>query len=342
MSAPAYQGPVSDHFDGKRFFNHDPIRHSSGQFLKWILTRRPGPWRRRTEIDPAPPPPQRVSAGRLRVTFVNHATVLIQMDGLNVLTDPTWSEDCSPLPWLGLGTKRRRVPGLGINGLPPIDAVIISHNHYDHMNIDTLKRLAGKHSPRLFSGLGNGRFLSGQGIADCTEMDWWQSVSLSDDVRLISVPARHFSGRGLFDRCRTLWSGFVIEGPAGLVYFAGDTGFGGHFQRIRGTLGPPRLALLPIGAFQPRWFMGPVHLSPEEAVEAHRILGAGTSMAIHFGTFPLGDDGQDEPVERLNRALGAAGQYGDGFWVLGHGESRELPPLTRSGPAHNGSLDPAI
>ncbi|UCG32688.1 MAG: MBL fold metallo-hydrolase [Phycisphaerales bacterium] len=334
VSAPAYQGPVSDHFDGKRFFNHDPIQHSSGQFIKWILTRRPGPWRQRSEIGPAPSPPQRVSAGRLRVTFINHATTLIQMDELNILTDPTWSEDCSPLPWFGFGPRRRCPPGLGIEELPPLDAVIVSHDHYDHMNVDTLKRLVTKRGPRLFVGLGNGGFLTAQGVAGCTEMDWWQSVSLSKDVRLTSVPARHFSGRGLFDRCRTLWSGFVIEGPAGVVYFAGDTGLGSHFQQIRRRFGPPRLALLPIGAFQPRWFMGPVHLSPEEAVEAHRILGAGTSMAIHFGTFPLGDDGQDEPVERLNRAVEAAGHGRGDFWVLGHGECREVPPVAakRTGP----------
>jgi L-ascorbate metabolism protein UlaG (beta-lactamase superfamily) len=264
------------------------------------------------------------------------------MDELNILTDPTWSEECGPFPWLGLGPRRRRPPGLGINELPPIDAVIISHNHYDHMNVDTLKRLVAEHDPRLFAGLGNGEFLTAQGMAGCTEMDWWQSVSLSDDVRLTSVPARHFSGRSLFDRCRTLWSGFVIEGPAGVVYFAGDTGFGGHFQRIRDRFGPPRLALLPIGAFQPRWFMGPVHLSPDEAVEAHHILGAGTSMAIHFGTFPLGDDGQEEPVEGLNRALEASGQARGSFWVPGHGESRDIPPVTHSGPAHKGRFDPAI
>ena len=334
MPAPAYQGPVSDHCDGRRFFNQDPIKHSFGQFLKWVFMRRPPPWHHRTETVPALPPPQHVPTGGLRVTFVNHATVLIQMDGLNVLTDPTWSEDCSPLSQFGLGPWRRRPPGLGLDELPPIDAVIISHNHYDHMNLDTLKRLAAEHGPRLFVGLGNGGFLAAHDLADAVELDWWQSASLNEDVRLTSVPARHFSGRGLFDRCRTLWSGFVMEGPAGVVYFAGDTGFGGHFRQIRDRFGPPRLAVLPIGAFQPRWFMGQVHLSPEEALEAHRILGAGTSMAIHFGTFPLGDDGQDEPVERLHRALEAAGQAQDVFWVLDHGENREVPPIieSRAGP----------
>ena len=365
FSTPSYHGPVSDHFDGKHFFNAPRMtRDHFRTFIKWMLTRKPGPWLDWTDVPYGEPPPKRVDKGALRVTFVNHSTVLIQMDGLNILTDPIWSMRSSPVSWVG--PKRHRPPGIRFEDLPPIDVVIINHNHYDHMDVPTLKRLVETYHPRIFVGLGNQAFLERHGIKDAHDMDWWNSVllskppkkssfdviaseakqshgiatalsgprndffggSLSADVTLTFVPSRHFSGRSFCDRNRTLWGSFVIKGPAGVVYFAGDTGFGPQFEEIRKRFGPPRLALLPIGAYLPRWFMSPVHLSPEEAVQAHKILGAQTSMAIHFGTFRLGDDGQFEPIEQLFKALDTEGVSPKNFWVLNFGEGRDVPPAS--------------
>lgn len=172
---------------------------------------------------------------------------------------------------------------------------------------------------------GNRRLLDRAGLRGGEELEWWKSVVVADGVRVAAVPARHFSGRGLFDRNRSLWAGFVVSGPAGSAYFAGDTGFGPHFQEIRDRFGSPRLAFLPIGAYRPEWFMSRVHTSPTEALRAHRILGAGTSVGIHFGTFRLADDGQDEPPERIEALLREEVAPGPRFWILGFGEGRDVP-----------------
>jgi L-ascorbate metabolism protein UlaG (beta-lactamase superfamily) len=322
FSGPGHQGPVSDHFDGTRFHNRPDVPHGGfGAFIKWQRTRQLGPW---TERDApfGPRPPARVTGGGMRVTFVNHATVLIQQDGVNVLTDPIWSLRASPVSFAG--PRRQRPPGLRFEDLPAIDAVVLSHNHYDHMDLATLRRLEQAHHPRFFCGLGNKALLERAGLGRVTELDWWQSLPLTAAVDLIAVPNQHFSNRGLFDRDRTLWLGYVLRGPAGLAYFAGDTGLGPHYAEIRRRLGAPRLAVLPIGAYRPSWFMSPVHQSPAQALEAHAALEAGTSVAIHFGTFPLGDDGQDEPpaaLEAARRALASPPR----FWVLDFGEGREVP-----------------
>jgi L-ascorbate metabolism protein UlaG (beta-lactamase superfamily) len=255
---------------------------------------------------------------------VNHATVLIQMDGLNILTDPVWSERIGPVSWAG--PKRHRPPGIRFEDLPPIDVVLVSHSHYDHMDMPTLASLRDEHGPRFYTGLGNEPVLAAGGIDGAVEMDWWDEVEIADGVTLAFVPARHFSGRGLCDRNRTLWGGFAIRGPAGTVYFAGDTGAENDFERIRDTYGAPRLAMIPIGAFLPAWFMQPVHTSPEQAVEVHERLGAGVSMPIHYGTFRLGDDGQFEPVERLAKALIERPDALPDFWIMGFGEGRNVPP----------------
>lgn len=322
LSVPVYEGPGSDHFAGGRFRNPSPDeRHGFLDFLRWRLTRRPGSWRSWTDSPPGDPPPRTVAGGRLRVTFVGHATVLVQMDGLNVLTDPVWSDRVSPLTWAG--PQRVRRPGIRFEDLPPVDVVLISHNHYDHLDLATLKRLRDEHHPRFVVPLGNGALLESEGVVGATELDWWQDISVGEGVRVLCVPARHFSGRGLSDRDRTLWSGYVIEGPSGAVYFAGDTAAGPHFAQVRERFASVRLALLPIGAFLPRWFMRPIHVSPEEAVEAHETLGARTSVAIHFGTFPLGDDGETEAVEGLGRALKERGVPPEEFRVPGFGEGFE-------------------
>jgi L-ascorbate metabolism protein UlaG (beta-lactamase superfamily) len=200
------------------------------------------------------------------------------------------------------GPKRHHAPGIRFDDLPPIDVVLVSHNHYDHMDVPTLDRLKREHQPRIFTGLGNSAFLKG-----AVDLDWWQSAEIGPDVRIHAVPAQHFSSRGLSDRDANLWCGYVIEAPGGPIYFAGDTGWGSHFAKIRERFGAARLALLPIGAFRPEWFMCAVHISPREAVRAAEALGAETSIPMHYYTFHLGDDGQDEPAEVLRSELAAGG-----------------------------------
>jgi L-ascorbate metabolism protein UlaG (beta-lactamase superfamily) len=321
-----YSGPTSDHFDGEHFFNpgHSGPR-GAGSIFKWLMTRQPGPWRKWTEDPPGPPPPQRVSDGRLLVTHVGHSTVLIQMDGINILTDPVWSHRASPLSWIG--PPRHRPPGLRFEDLPPIDLILQSHDHYDHYDLATLRRIAAERHPKFVVPLGLRVRLEAHGIAsqaNATELDWWQSANMTPEIKITAVPARHFSGRGLRDRNRTLWSGYVVEGPSGVVYFAGDTAYGGHFLQIRKMFPSIRLAFIPICAMRPRWLMGPVHIAPAEAVRAHQELAAATSIGIHFGTFRLADDGEDEPVTELQRALDAAGEPRPRFWTLAPGEGREV------------------
>jgi L-ascorbate metabolism protein UlaG (beta-lactamase superfamily) len=325
FSAPGYRGPVTDHFDGEKFLNPGPIKqHGFSDFIRWRISRKLGYWDNWTRSYPDDLPPESVDGNELRVTYINHATVLIQMAGLNLLTDPVWSYRIGPMK--GIGLRRHREPGIGFRDLPPIDAVLISHNHYDHLDLPTLRRLAREHNPQFISGLGNRLLLEPNGVKSCVEVDWWQSVELPGGARVTCVPAQHFSARGLSDRDRTLWCGFVIQGPAGPVYFSGDTGMGPHFELIKQRFGDMRLALLPIGAYLPRWFMKPVHISPADAVAVHKLLGASTSVAIHFGTFPLGDDGQYEPLEALGHALAREGEPEPRFWVLDFGEGRDIPP----------------
>jgi L-ascorbate metabolism protein UlaG (beta-lactamase superfamily) len=295
--------------------------------IGWLISRDVGAWDARSDARPGDAPSEHQSFGGLRVTFVNHATCLIQMDHLNVLTDPVWSDHVGPTSWLGLA--RRRVPGIRFEDLPPIDAVLISHDHYDHLDLPTLQRLSERFRPRVFAGIGSRELLARHGIARVHELDWWESAELAPGVRLSFVPARHRSGRGPFDRNRRLWGGYVIEGSSGPVVFAGDTGYGPQFEEIRKRFGPARLALLPIGAYEPRWFMQAVHMNPAEAVRAHRDLDAALSVGIHFGTFVAGDDGQRQPLEDLDRALHATTGVRPDVRVLVEGEAFDVPRVTR-------------
>jgi L-ascorbate metabolism protein UlaG (beta-lactamase superfamily) len=329
FSAPYYDGPASNHFDGERFFNPNGAlaNKSFRELIRWQFNRKVGPWRDWVDSRPGSPPPGRVTKGNMRVTFINHATLLVQLDGVNVLTDPIWSERASPLPWIG--PRRVRNPGIRFEDLPPIEAVVLSHNHYDHTDLPTLQRLQRSHDPVFYCHLGNKALLEQAGISRIVEMDWWDAYDINGLVKVHSVPAQHFSARGTFDQNRTLWGGYVLSGPAGNLFFAGDTGMGPHFDEIRQRFGPIRMSLLPIGAFRPEWFMKEAHISPDEAVEAHRRLSSSTSMAIHYGTFHLGDDGETEPVERLHKAMKSAGVSPARFWVMEFGEGRDIPPIRR-------------
>lgn len=318
LSAPRYRGQITDHFDGRNFHNLEgPSRSGFVDFLRWKLTGKPGEWNKWIDAETSSPPPNRVDGEMLRITFINHATALIQTAGLNILTDPIWSDRASPFTWAG--PKRHRAPGLRFEDLPPIDVVLLSHNHYDHLDIATLLRLKQDHDPRFIAGLGNRALLQNHGITEAIELDWWDKTHLSDRVTVNCVPAQHFSGRSLSDLDCTLWCGFVIQAAAGNIYFAGDTARGEHFKQIKEQFGEFRLALLPIGAYLPGWFMHPVHLSPAEAVNTHYLLQPDVSVAIHFGTFALGDDGEVEPVRELR---GALDNQISNFWILEHGEGR--------------------
>lgn len=328
FSAPAYRGPISDHFNGKRFHNNGAEAGGFIDLLRWLFNREVGHWNDFTEAEPAPAPPERVGIGGLRATFVNHSTVLLQLDGINIITDPVWSHRVSPVSFSG--PVRHRPPGIRFEDLPPIDVVLLSHNHYDHLDAPTMKRLAKEHHPRIYTSLGNAAYLDTLGIHGALDMDWWDSAEMPGGMKLTCVPAQHFSGRGTGDRDRTLWCGFVFEGSSGQIYFAGDSGVGKHFDEIAKRFRNIRLAMLPIGAYRPRWFMAPMHMGPDDAVRIHQLLASAMSMAIHFGTFALADDGETEPVELLNETLDALGIPREKFWAPANGESKDIiaPPLS--------------
>ena len=322
FSAPRYSGKVSDHFNGKTFHNLEKSEAKGfGEAFKWMLNRKPGKWTRVENASFGEKPPARIEKD-VRITFVNHSTFLIQTDGFNILTDPVWSDRTSPVSWAG--PKRMRPPGLRFEDLPKIDAVIISHNHYDHLDLPTLEKIFEKYSPRIVAPLGIKRFLESKGM-NVEEVDWWDEVHLNDAISVHPVPAQHFSGRGMFDRNATLWCGFVIKTNRGNLYFAGDTGYGERtIREIANRHSPIRAAMLPIGAYKPEWFMSPIHISPEGAVKIHMELKAEISIAMHFGTFPLADDGQFDPVEDLKIAMKKHSISPEEFLILKEGEYLEI------------------
>lgn len=322
INAPTYKGPKSGHFDGKTFSNFDGIKaRGLWDVIKWALTEDPGEWKELGEqdIQYGQPPRKHIDDGTLSVTFVNHATFLIQVNGLNILTDPIWSLRASPFQWIG--PKRMRPPGIRFEDLPKIDLVLISHNHYDHLDINTVKRLKEEHHPKFITPLGVSAYLHENGIGHTAEMDWWDELKISDSVSVSAVPAQHFSGRGLTDRDKTLWCGFVLQTGAGTVYFAGDTGYDGIFDKIGAAFNPIDLALIPIGAYRPRWFMEPIHVDPNQALQIHRDVRARKSIGMHFGTFPLADEGMYEPHSDLESAKEKHGLAADEFITIKEGES---------------------
>ncbi len=259
----------------------------------------------------------RPDPSKIQITWIGQSSFLIQVDGMNILTDPVFSDRASPFSFIG--PKRVAPPGIPFEALPPIQAVVISHNHYDHLDAPTIRMLGN--APRYIVPLGLAAWFSGQGITNVTELDWWQEARMGRSV-ITAVPAQHFSARTLFDRNKTLWAGWIIRADAGTVYFAGCTGYMPEFKKIGKRFGPMIVSLLPIGGYSPRWFMRPVHMDPPEAVQAHRDLGSGVSIAMHWGTFRLTDEPMAEPPLYLEKSLKEAGVGKEEFIVMKFGETK--------------------
>jgi L-ascorbate metabolism protein UlaG (beta-lactamase superfamily) len=266
-----------------------------------MRTRQRGEWKETMDSPYGPPPAAKVEGDSIVVTFVNHSTFLIQTRGLNILIDPIWGKRASPVSFIG--PRRMRPPGIRFEDLQTVDIILLTHNHYDHLDIETLKKLSAKFGTKIYCPLGVGLYLVKKGIGNVTEMDWWDETDIEQGLSLICTPAQHFSGRGMFDRDRTLWSGYALRTEKGSIYYSGDTGYGDFFKEIAQRISPVRLSFLPIGAFKPEWFMSSIHTSPEDAVRIHQILNSPESIGMHFGTFPLADDGMDEPEMTLKDVL---------------------------------------
>ncbi len=325
---PFYSGPVSDHFDGTYFFNpggEEPL--GMMDLLRWRLGKGSIPW---PESFPSPfplaKPETRVTGGRLVVTMVGHASMLVQVAGLNILTDPVWSERASPFSFAG--PRRINPPGIRLDDLPPIDIVLVTHNHYDHMDLETLLALEKRNQPHFITPLANDSLIRTRVPgARITVMDWGQSQKVAPNVTIHCEPCHHWSARAMSDRRKMLWAAFVFETPAGKIYHIGDTGFhdGINYRDARKKHGGFRLANQPIGAYEPRWFMRAQHQNPEEAVEGMQLCGAAYAAGHHWGTVKLTDEGIEQPVESLQAALASRRIAKERFRPLRPGEVFEVP-----------------
>jgi len=306
----------SDHFDGTRFFNPAGVAQQPFSAVPRMLREPATAWPAHVDEPAATPVP--LGDALVVVTFIGHSTFLIQTAAGNILTDPMYSERAGPLN--RMGPRRVRCPAVRFDDLPPIATVLLSHNHYDHCDRRTLRRLAERFDPLVVTPLGNAPLVRTSGLRRVEELDWWQQARTAP-LPITLTPAQHFSARTPFDRNRALWGGFVIALPALRMYFAGDTAYGPFFPDIRQRLGPIDLALLPIGAYEPRWVMRAVHMNPEEAVQAHLDLWAAFSIGMHFGTFRLTKEGIDEPLGALDEARQAHAVPPAAFRTLRFGES---------------------
>jgi L-ascorbate metabolism protein UlaG (beta-lactamase superfamily) len=317
--------PLSDHCNGKTFFNPgDRAERGLLEVLRWKLTSRVTPWPCWVKLDPvaAPPAPGR---DEIVVTWVNHSTFLLQTPCGNFLTDPVFSDRASPLNWIG--PRRVHAPGVPFAALPRIHGVLLSHDHYDHCDLPTLRRLAASHQPCILAPLGHHALLAEAGITGVTDLDWWQSHAWAPDCTITLTPARHWCRRRIGATNHRLWGGFFLRVRTQHAYFAGDSGYEPDlFKTIGRRLGPPDLAMIPIGAYEPRWFMQTAHMNPAESVQVHRDLGARRSIAMHWGCWHLTDEGRLDPPRALAAALSAAGIPSDAFQAVVPGASVTVRP----------------
>jgi L-ascorbate metabolism protein UlaG (beta-lactamase superfamily) len=331
-----YRGPVSDHYDGEHFFNPDgkvapdgvPGGGSRLAFLWRMVTGSDGrpAWPRHVPVTQGKPA-ARVDGDRLVVTWIGHATVLIQTQGLNILTDPVWSGVSGPFD--RLGPTRVAAPGVAIDDLPAIDLILVSHNHYDHLDKTTLKRLWARDRPRIFTSLGNDSVIAQTGAAS-TALDWGQRVTVAPGIDVIATRAHHWGSRWGTDRNRALWSGFVLALPrGGNVYFTGDSGLGdGQWPAEAAAHGPIRLALIPIGAFRfvPGQMAAGSHIGPMDAVRVFARTRAARAIPIHWGTFRLSYEGYDTPPSMLDALMRGTGGDPASFAAIAIGDAVEIPP----------------
>lgn len=328
-----YRGPTSDHFDGQRFYNPGGSasvagsrRISLGRFIRFAMGRDRAQWPENVPVTHARPP-ARIAGDRMLATWVGHSTVLVQTDSLNILTDPIWSERASPFGFTG--PKRVRAPGIRFQDLPKIDLVVVSHNHYDHMDVATLKRLWDRDRPLIVTSLGNDTILRRAGIPSIAR-DWGGRVAVKPGVEVIVDRVHHWDSRWMSDRNRALWSGFTVILPGGNLFFTGDTGWGnGSWVAEAARQGPPRLALIAIGAFRPREMMYDSHIGPEEAVQVFEGLGARSAIGVHWGTFQLSIERMNEPREVLAEELARKGIDPARFRTLEPGENFDVPPIVQ-------------
>ena len=332
---PLAVNPTSHHRPGGGYQNPWPNTALSGfrDFLRWRLVER-----RNHPIAPNPPrdslprrPPSialpRAEPGYRSLTWIGHATALLQLGRVNILTDPMWSERASPLQWIG--PRRLMSPGLDFEALPPLDLVVLSHNHYDHLDAGTVRRIAARFPDTLWlCPLGLGQLLHSFGVRQAIERDWWQTAE-TPMFSATCAPAQHFSARGLGDRNETLWCSWIVQADGARVFFAGDTALHPAFADIGARLGPFDLVMLPIGAYEPRWFMRRVHMNPADAVAAYRAVVDGAPVAppcfaMHWGTFRLTDEPVEEPPLRFAQCWHEAGLPASANWTLAHGETRRF------------------
>jgi len=328
LDARYYRGPVSDHFDGERFINPDGADDAlappggTGALLRYVTARDNRPvWPDRVAVTPAKPP-ARVEGERMLATWVGHAAVLVQTNGLNILTDPVWSKSAGPF---GIGPTRVAEPGIRFADLPKIDLILVSHDHYDHMDLTTLRKLWDRDHPLIVTSLGNDSVI-GQAGVPARALDWGGEVAVRPGVSVVVNRSHHWDSRWFADRNRALWSGFVVRLPGGNLFFAGDTGAGDlKWADQAASYGPIRLALIPIGAF--RFTAGQMaagsHVGPVDAVEVYRRLGAAQAIAIHWGTFRLSYEGWDTPPRLLAAAEACTGQRG--FSAVRIGRTVDVP-----------------
>ncbi len=307
---------TSDHFDGRRFFNPAGPQPQSFSAVPRMMMEPRVKWPARIDEQPRQPAPRGAAAAA--VTFIGHSTFLIQTAAGNILTDPMYSERAGP--WNMMGPRRVRPPAVRFEDLPPISTVLLSHNHYDHCDVRTLRLLARRFDPVVITALGNTPLVRSAGMRRVEELDWWQDAKTAP-LPVTMTPAYHFSARGPHDRNRALWGGFVLGAGNRRIYFAGDTAYGPFFSDIAKRLGPIDLALLPIGAYEPRWFMQAVHMNPAEAVQAHLDVQASESIGMHFGTFQLTTEGIAEPLRALEQARRQRQLPDSAFRTIGFGES---------------------
>lgn len=318
----------TDHFNGKYFFNPEAApqtgKRSRGgmmRLLKARMTRNPALWAQwpeRIENKPYPAPDPATPS----ITWIGHSSFLVCFGGLTMLTDPVFSERCSPVRFAG--PKRVRDPGLRIEQLPHIDLILLSHNHYDHMDIAALRQIRKRFpAAHLVTSLGNAAFLKRNQLPGATELDWWESVTVQG-AHIAAAPARHFAARTLWDRNQTLWVSFMVNYHGHKLYFGGDSGYTKFYTEIHRRLGAPDMALLPIGAYAPREMMKSVHMNPEEAVQAFSDLQAKRAVGMHFGTFQLTAEPIDAPEKELTLALAQAGISPDRFFTLDVGQTAPL------------------